>query len=68
MHSDGKRYAANSLCTQRGLRTKATVTNHIVSPKQGGSFDDEANHESLCRACNTRHAIAHEGAFANRIG
>jgi hypothetical protein len=49
------------------LETTATCVNHIASPKQGGAMWEAANHESLCRACNTRHAIAHGLAFDSPV-
>jgi hypothetical protein len=62
--SDGTRSPQNSLCTKQGLNTKAVCVNHKRSPRQGGVFMDPANHEALCRSCNSRHAIA-EGLMFN---
>ena len=39
------------------------VTDHIKAVKQGGAFWDPANHQTLCRTCNTTKAIKHEGGF-----
>ena len=42
-------------CAKRGLRTRATVVDHIV-PHRGdwGKFIDPANHQSLCKPCHDR--------------
>ena len=42
-------------------RTKATVTDHIVSAKRAPDrFWDPTNHASLCHACNARKASRDE--------
>jgi 5-methylcytosine-specific restriction protein A len=61
--ADGKLYAVHSVCVQRGERTRATVTDHIRAMRQGGAKLDPRNHQSLCHACNSRKAIALEGAL-----
>lgn len=42
-------------CASRGIRTRATVVDHVV-PHQGdwGKFIDRANLQSLCKNCHDR--------------
>ena len=49
---DGQLHAEHSRCVQRGQRTRATVTDHIVALRQGGARLDPSNHQSLCHGCN----------------
>jgi 5-methylcytosine-specific restriction endonuclease McrA len=56
-------HAEHSACVQRGERTRATVTDHIVAIKAGGARLEPRNHQSLCGACNRRKGIEHEGGF-----
>ncbi len=49
------------------IRTLATCTDHIQSGAAAPErFWDETNHQSLCRDCNTRKAIALEGGFGHQ--
>jgi 5-methylcytosine-specific restriction endonuclease McrA len=57
---DGQLHSTHSRCVQRGLRTRATVTDHIRALRDGGARDDPANHQSLCTACNVA-KDAHRG-------
>jgi 5-methylcytosine-specific restriction endonuclease McrA len=54
MRQDGHQHCEDSLCTQRGLKVRARVVDHIQSIADGGDVFDPANHQSLCVACNTR--------------
>jgi 5-methylcytosine-specific restriction endonuclease McrA len=56
MRRDGTLSAVHSRCVQRGWRVRATVTDHIVSLRDGGARLDPANHQSLCRSCNAAKA------------
>ena len=42
-------------CARRGIRTRATVADHIA-PHRGdwGKFTDPANLQSLCKSCHDR--------------
>lgn len=42
-------------CAKRGIRTRATVVDHII-PFRGnwGKFVDPRNHQSLCKRCHDR--------------
>ena len=42
-------------CAKRGVRTRATVVDHIT-PHRGdwAKFIDPANHQSLCKSCHDR--------------
>ena len=51
---DGLFYAAHSLCAEQGIRTRATITDHIRPLRDGGDLLDPDNHQSLCTRCNTR--------------
>lgn len=53
-------------CARRGLRTQATVVDH-VQPFRGdwALFVDPANHQSLCKRCHDR-KTAHEQAEKRR--
>jgi 5-methylcytosine-specific restriction enzyme A len=62
--ADFRLHAEDSQCVQRGLRTRATVTDHRRSMAMGGAKFDPANHQSLCADCNRRKAIRLEGALA----
>jgi 5-methylcytosine-specific restriction endonuclease McrA len=50
--ADGRQSAEHSACTRRGERVRATVTDHIVPLRAGGSLLDASNHQSLCASCN----------------
>lgn len=50
---------ATTECAKHGLRTRATVVNHKVSPRQGGDWFDAHNLESCCHSCNGKHAHEH---------
>ena len=50
--ADGQLHADHSRCVQRGLRTRATVTDHIVSLRNGGAHLSSRNSQSLCTSCN----------------
>ena len=51
-------------CAKAGKQTPATEVDHIAPLKDGGSFDEPDNHQSLCGRChwqktedeNARHA------------
>lgn len=61
---DGQFHAEHSRCVQRGERTRATLTDHIVAIADGGARLDPANHQSLCTSCNvakSRSAGSHGG-------
>jgi len=49
---DGWLHAEHSRCWQRGEQQRATVTDHIVALRDGGTHMDPANSQSLCVACN----------------
>lgn len=51
-------------CLKSGKYTKATVVDHIVPIKQGGSKYDSKNLQSLCWACHSRKS-AEEGSRWN---
>ena len=49
-------------CQSLGRVTPATVDDHIVPVKQGGSIDDLSNHQSLCETChNVKRAHERQG-------
>lgn len=54
---DSRFHAEHSRCVQQGLRTKALVTDHIVSLRDGGARLDPANSQSLCNACNVAKSL-----------
>lgn len=66
---DGELYPEHSRCVQQGMVTAlglpgvVMVTDHIKAVKQGGSFWNPANHQTLCRSCNSVKAIRDEGGF-----
>jgi 5-methylcytosine-specific restriction endonuclease McrA len=49
--------ATHSRCVQRGLRVRASVTDHIVALADGGALLEPSNHQSLCISCNTTKSI-----------
>lgn len=51
-------------CLKNGKYTKATMVDHIVPIKQGGSKFDSENLQSLCWACHSRKS-AEEGSRWN---
>lgn len=54
MRADGVMDATYSRCWQAGRQTVTDlVVDHIVPLAQGGEKYDEANLETLCRACNS---------------
>ena len=56
---DARLHAEDSRCVQRGLRTRATCTDHIRSLRDGGTHLDPANSQSLCTSCNLTKAKRH---------
>ena len=50
----GQLHAEHSRCVRRGLRIRATITDHIQPLREGGARLDPANLQSLCVSCNTR--------------
>lgn len=62
--ADFRLHREHSRCAQQDRRTRATVTDHIVSMRMGGQKLDPRNHQSLCAACNSVKAIRVEGAFS----
>jgi 5-methylcytosine-specific restriction protein A len=54
MRRDGLFHSEHSLCTARGERVRAAVTDHITPLREGGALLDPANHQSLCTSCNVR--------------
>ena len=64
---NGRLHVEHSRCAQLGLRTRATVTDHLVALAQGGAHCSPANSQSLCGACNRRKAIALEGALPSAM-
>lgn len=63
LRGDGLFHMEHSRCARNGERVAATVTDHIVAMKAGGARFDPRNHQSLCRGCNNRKSIEHEGGF-----
>jgi 5-methylcytosine-specific restriction protein A len=67
--ADGQLHAEHSKCVQASIITAlgmprvVMVTDHIRASKQGGAFWDSANHQTLCRRCNTVKAIELEGGL-----
>lgn len=54
MRKDGELHIEHSRCWQQGLYTyEDLVTDHIVPLSKGGAQFDEANCQTLCRACNS---------------
>jgi 5-methylcytosine-specific restriction protein A len=41
------------LCIRRGLKTRATIRDHIIPVAEGG-LDDESNEQALCLDCSDR--------------
>jgi 5-methylcytosine-specific restriction enzyme A len=50
---DGMIYTEHSECARENIVSPAEVVDHIVPMSRGGSKWDPANHQSLCRSCNT---------------
>lgn len=54
MRADGRVHTEDSRCAQRGMLTYADlVVDHRTPMAEGGHKYDEANLQTLCRACNT---------------
>ncbi|QNM94911.1 HNH endonuclease [Chitinimonas koreensis] len=53
-------------CLDSGAVVPATHVDHIKPVADGGSFDDPANHQSLCQSCHSRKTAAADGGFGNR--
>lgn len=54
MRSDGALHAQHSRCVQQGQENPHDlVTDHIQPMADGGEKYDEANLQTLCRACNS---------------
>jgi 5-methylcytosine-specific restriction endonuclease McrA len=56
MRADGRIYREHSRCAQEGVTVAGEVVDHIVPMSQGGSKFNPANHQTLCRRCNTTKA------------
>ena len=52
---DGRFDGTYSRCARTRRRTPATCVNHRLSPRQGGSWFDVRNLESVCASCNQKH-------------
>ncbi len=44
----------------------AEVTDHIVPEWAGGDFWDQANHQPLCKACNTRKLASDRARYGRK--
>jgi len=53
-------------CRRNGKLTKATVVDHIVPIKQGGTTLDENNLQALCAACHSRKSIAEGSRYGKK--
>jgi len=49
---DGWLHPDDSRCWRRGEMVRATVTDHIVALRDGGTHMDPRNSQSLCASCN----------------
>ena len=56
-------------CARRGIRTTATVVDHI-RPHRGdwALFIDQANHQSLCKSCHDRKTAREQAAVRGKNG
>jgi 5-methylcytosine-specific restriction endonuclease McrA len=50
---DGQRHPEHSLCTRERRLIVADCTDHIIPTAKGGDHWQPANHQSLCRRCNS---------------
>lgn len=50
-------------CLKNGITTKATIVDHIVPIKQGGSRYDNNNLQSLCWSCHSRKSVEEGSRF-----
>jgi 5-methylcytosine-specific restriction protein A len=51
------------ICEQEGRATIATVVDHVVSIKSGGSFWDPNNHQPLCKMHHDQKTAKEDGGF-----
>ena len=54
------------MCMSRGCRRLATVADHIIPRRQGGT-DDLENLQGLCQSCHSRMTIRFDGGFGNAV-
>ena len=52
-------------CWGKGKLTKATVVDHIIPIRQGGSALDEKNLQALCSSCHGRKSISEGSRFGS---
>ena len=50
-------------CRKNGRLTKATLVDHIVPIRQGGSLLDDGNLQALCSSCHSRKSIEEGSRF-----
>lgn len=50
-------------CLKKGITTKATIVDHIIPIKQGGSRYDNNNLQSLCWSCHSRKSVEEGSRF-----
>jgi len=50
-------------CRRNGRLTRATLVDHIIPIKMGGSLLDEGNLQALCASCHSRKSIQEGSRF-----
>ena len=53
-------------CLKKGKTVKATMVDHIVPIKDGGSRYDNSNLQSLCWSCHSRKSVEEGSRFGTR--
>lgn len=54
-------------CLKGGTYVKATMVDHIIPIKQGGSMFDDDNLQGLCWSCHSRKSIQEGSRFGKRV-
>lgn len=39
-------------CKRKGISTPPDLTDHVIRVNDGGSFEDQRNHQAMCRPCH----------------
>ncbi len=53
-------------CRRQGRLTKATVVDHIIPIRMGGSLLDDENLQALCASCHTKKSILEGSRFGSQ--
>jgi len=59
--------AARPICEAPGCGRRSTDVHHRQTVRSGGAPFAQANVETLCHSCHSRHTAANDGGFGNKL-